>query len=700
MALLYSTERFIALRVLIIVGIELFNMFERGHFLTHALKIEGDDLYKDISSPILKGAKFFSYTLENLPLEFPNKYGFPAVFGMGSMSEAERALWTHRIKATEMRSCSSGNFYPEFSRALRDVDCEHGVGGVGHETPDYEYVLKNGLRSIYESVDGDTDFDRAVAESLFAVRNFAVRNGTTVPWEPARSFDEAINSIWILFVCTVISERTIYSFSWGRMDQYLLPYCDGISDEVLLKKFVDFFSMLNEVPPKFCDPASALNIGGADGFNRLSRIIIEAMAIVKKPIPLLAARISEGLSADDFELLLRRELLECGQPAFYGEESCRAALKRRGVAERYIDRWVANSCMSLFIPGVEWQDTWGVIMLMPRALELALNGGKVFNGREPLPLNVLPEALDNYKNFELFYAKVLEYLKAMLAILVNGERDGASRRCKSFQNPFLSALRPECMRRKREFRDGGADFTTIVIETFGLVNLADSLFTISELIFEKGRYSLEELVGAMKDNFGDASEMLSEIRHLPKYGQCESLPMAMMERLSGDVASIIEGLSTETSLCVPSLHTFYHHIIYGEKLPAYADGRLAGEPLAKNAGTSPAVMAPHTSLVLDATSFDQAHYSGGQALDLWIDPNEWESEAGRRRYIALFQTYFRRGGLQLQVNGASITDLEAAMMNPENYEHLYIKLGGFSEQFVSLERSLQEDYLRRFAKGM
>ena len=108
----------------------------------------------------------------------------------------------------------------------------------------------------------------------------------------------------------------------------------------------------------------------------------------------------------------------------------------------------------------------------------------------------------------------------------------------------------------------------------------------------------------------------------------------------------------------------------------------------------------HTSLVLSVSSWDQSRFSGGQPLDLWIDAKDWHDKENVRRYATLFRTYFRRGGLQLQINGADPADLRAAMDHPERYGHLIVRIGGFSMRFVDMQRDAQEDFIRRFASGM
>ena len=451
-------------------------------------------------------------------------------------------------------------------------------GGRGHTTIDFNEVLQKGLKHLYTLVSTQTTtFGKCACQTLIAVKEFAEKFGCQVPWEPARNLDEALQSIWLIYECIIISEGVPYSYSRGNMDQYLLPFAENISEEVLTEKFAVFFRFLNEV--KFNDDASALNIGGTQGFNKVSRAIIEAFVRNKMPGPMLTVHVPRKFPLEDWGRILRPELISCGQPTLYGEESCRAALSSRGVPKEKLPFWAANSCM-------------------------------------------------------------------------------------------------------------------------GLVNLADSLFTIKKLVFEEKKYTLAELKQALKNDFADTPELLADILRLPKFGENRGEVEKILQQLTDDVAEIAEEFCDEEFFCTPSLHTLHKHIDCGLQLGATADGRHAGEPLVKNAGTSPMVKTVHTSLILAASCWDQSRFSGGQPLDLWIPADVWNDPENIHRYAALFSTCFERGGLQLQINGVDTAELKAALEYPEKYDHLIVRIGGFSMRFIELDRRAQEDFIRRFSNGM
>ena len=76
------------------------------------------------------------------------------------------------------------------------------------------------------------------------------------------------------------------------------------------------------------------------------------------------------------------------------------------------------------------------------------------------------------------------------------------------------------------------------------------------------------------------------------------------------------------------------------------------------------------------------------------------SDAGIQSFISLAKTYFAEGGQTLQVNVLSKEELQDAFDHPENHKSLIVRVGGFSEYFVRLNRELQRNVLMRTEQGM
>ncbi len=241
----------------------------------------------------------------------------------------------------------------------------------------------------------------------------------------------------------------------------------------------------------------------------------------------------------------------------------------------------------------------------------------------------------------------------------------------------------------------------MIVEGFGWVNVADALVVINRLVFKERRFTLIDLVAAAKDDYRGRPDILAAIRSCPTYGNADTEADEMASRLSRMFADDVSRRSHGNIRYLPSYHTLNCHVDAGRKTAATLDGRRAGEPLGKQLGPTPGRAAKGlTSILLSASAIDQRGMSGGQALDLSIDIKEMESPAWRKNFKALIMSYFRRGGMQLQVNGLSATQLREAIQAPERHVDLVVRIAGYSTRFTSLGRSVQEEMATRFERGL
>ena len=61
----------------------------------------------------------------------------------------------------------------------------------------------------------------------------------------------------------------------------------------------------------------------------------------------------------------------------------------------------------------------------------------------------------------------------------------------------------------------------------------------------------------------------------------------------------------------------------------------------------------------------------------------------------LIKAYFKKGGCQVMVTVVDKHALEDAMVHPEKYPNLIVRVSGFSAVFVNLDRAVQEELLSR-----
>ncbi|MFZ2657300.1 MAG: glycine radical domain-containing protein, partial [Victivallales bacterium] len=206
---------------------------------------------------------------------------------------------------------------------------------------------------------------------------------------------------------------------------------------------------------------------------------------------------------------------------------------------------------------------------------------------------------------------------------------------------------------------------------------------------------------AAANNFKGHEALLKDIRNVPKYGNGNLEADRFAAGLADEFYEIVHAFSDTEVVYAPSFHTLNVHIPAGKKYGASLDGRLSGEPLAKNIGTTPGMaLKGHTSLIKSAATIDQSKYFGGQALDISIDASLVGSMDSKRKIQALIRTYFELGGLQIQVNGLNAETLKAALAEPDKYRDLIVRIAGYSVYFNQLGMDTQQEMIKRFSQGM
>ena len=78
-----------------------------------------------------------------------------------------------------------------------------------------------------------------------------------------------------------------------------------------------------------------------------------------------------------------------------------------------------------------------------------------------------------------------------------------------------------------------------------------------------------------------------------------------------------------------------------------------------------------------------------------FDKTIFNTAAGEEAFLSLWRSYFGRGGQQLSVSVVSADELKDAQVRPECHRDLIVRVGGYSDYFVSLSKELQDNVIAR-----
>ena len=682
-------------------------------------------------SAAIREAMIFQRTLEEMPIAIIPKDSFAGWYG-----------YIDKCELTEVYDNKKFDYLDAYTvedrAVLKELKDNFGMWlgfDTGHTCIDYGHIINYGLVSYVEKVKEEMKKNNsedkrilldAMLISLMAVHNYAKRYAilaqeqmkctvgknkehlekiyktmSKVPYLPSENFYEALSAIWIMHTVIAISDNSWASISLGRLDQYLYPFYKKENEKEKLREYLkEFFLLLNS----YGDGACALNVGGMDKdgndqMNELSALLIEVEKEICMSSPILAIRVSPNTSEEILDNVIDKKLFSIGQPTFYGELPCRNAMICRGLPEEEAVDFSINSCMGLFMSGEEVASMWGCVFNMHLPLELAINRGKPLFSSLPFELQLNSE--HSHKNREIDSLETLwdvfeNYLESILVKLFELNRKSEINYAVNNPNPLLSALTTGCIESGRD-RAIGAKYVTETVETMGFANTANAIVSIDTLVFKQNKYTLDQIINAVKQDFVDSEMLLRDIRMCDKYGTNSVYADGICRRLCEITAKVCKKLSFDNVYYLPSMHTLESNVAFGRNLYTTIDGRMKGEPVNKNAGPTNDVRgADFTNIVLSASSLNQQLFSGGQPIDLYFTPNILDRKEGRDKIKALIKTYFQLGGLQLQVNSIDVELLEKAYENPKEYPHVIVRIGGYSQPFCNLAKEVQREFIDRF----
>ena len=332
---------------------------------------------------------------------------------------------------------------------------------------------------------------------------------------------------------------------------------------------------------------------------------------------------------------------------------------------------------------------------VPKVLELALN-----NGFDPLTeKKVGPETGDprGFKDFEALYDAFETQLHYIvdLKLRVNNyiERMFAT----YAPAPFLSVVINDCIANGKDYYNGGPRYNTNYIQCCGIGTVTDSMSAIKKHVFEDKDVTMEHLLDALSKNFeGEEVLRLSLFNKTPFYGNDDDYADSIMQ---GVYASLIKEIDGKPNTKGGEYHldmlSTTCHVYFGKMLGASANGRFAGMP--ESDGTSPTQGADRngpTAVVKSLGKMDQLK-SGGTLLNQRFFPSVLDGEEGIDKLAHLLRTYFRLNGHHVQFNVVDTNTLRKAQASPEEYRDLLVRVAGYSDYFVDLDKDHQEEIISR-----
>ena len=643
--------------------------------------------------------------------------------------------------------------------------------GDAHLAVNYERILKDGLKGYEKRVkeckasldltDPDSIdkycFYNAVLIVLDAVRTFANRYSVLakklaekelnqerklellemsricakVPYEPAETFQEAVQSVWFIQLILQI-ESNGHSLSYGRFDQYMYPYYDrdikngNITETEALELLTCLWIKtltINKVRSQAHTLSSAgspmyqnVTIAGQtidkkDAVNDLSFLVLKSVAQTRLTQPNLTVRYHKNINKQFFDECVEVMRLGFGMPALNNDEIIIPSFMDWGVKEEDAYNYSAIGCVETAVPGKWGYRCTGMSYInFPRMLLCTMNNGVdlTSNKRFTKGYGYFTE-MESYEELLKAWDKTVREI-TRYSVIVENVIDKASER--DVPDVLCSALTDDCIARGKTIKEGGAVYDFISGLQVGIANMADCLAAIKKLVYEEKKITRQELWDAILDDFSSPEnkkiqEML--IREAPKYGNDDDyVDQLIVEAYDSYIDEIKKYPNTRYKrgpiggIRYAGTSSISANVGQGMSTMATPDGRNAFEPLAE--GCSPAHNSDKngpTAVFKSVSKLRTNKITGGVLLNQKMTPQMLSTEENRQKLELLIQTFFNRlHGYHVQYNIVSKETLIDAQKHPEKHKDLIVRVAGYSAFFNVLSKKTQDDIIGRTEQSL
>jgi formate C-acetyltransferase len=549
--------------------------------------------------------------------------------------------------------------------------------------------FKRVITALSEAIDGADSTRKA---ELTVIRDAFAK----CFYEPAESFISgflAVNFVWMLDGCDSIGR---IDFVLG--DLFEKDIASGALDIEFARRLLDDLWWEYEAMNGWNLQIGGRKPDGTSCYNLLTKECILCNARNKYRRPNLALRVTDDMPDDIMEAALESIAVGNGKPALYNDDLYIKTLMDIYPDLPYEDaaRYGFGGCTETMIAGFSCVDSLAASINLAAVMERALNDGiSVMDGKQAGPQT---GKLTDFETFDALLEAFHRQVDAVTERVVNRVNYNGKRRATEGDPKISRSMFTRgCIESKKSFEAGGARYNWSTVSYDGSTVVIDSLYAIKHLVYDKKVISREELADALRNNFEGYEQIRRMLLNAPKFGNDN----ADADALAADVMrytwqKMLDNEFTRGGRFIPSVILFATYEGSGRGVSATANGRLAGKPLNDSIGAfEGSDKNGPTALIKSVLQLPHTLAIGTPVFNMRFSKSLATDEKGKQSIKNLIKTYFKGGGLQLQLTVLSTDEMRAAQKNPEQYQDLIVRIGGYSEFFVYLSPALQETVISR-----
>nr|QWJ88493.1 BssA [uncultured bacterium] len=544
-----------------------------------------------------------------------------------------------------------------------------------------------------------------------------------IPAEPARGLKDAMQGKWFTYLICQAYERYASGYA-HKEDKLLWPYYKtSVIDKAFqpmtreeAQELVECERLkvsehgrpagrwVREVLPGANDlfilTIGGTNGDGSDGCNDMTDVILDAAESIRTTEPSIGFRWNSKGRSETKKRVFNCIKAGLGYPSIKHDELNVAQLVNKfGVPEEQARSWALVLCMS---PGVtgrrgtqKTRTEGGSEVRVIKCLELALGDGFDYSLTNK---QIGPHTGDptRFQSFEELCDALRKQLSYAINLAIRAKDISRTMKARYLQCSFISAIDDGCV-------EEGADAISLAEipnpwhNTIGNICTVNALAALKKLVFDEKKYTMEELLKALRANWEGYEEMRREFWNAPKFGNDDDYADEIARRfydLTAEVWGEVKTYSGYAPLPLGQSVATYVHM--GPRTGATPDGRKQGEVI-DDGGISPYMGTDKKgpTAVLKSVSKVDASKHKGLLLNQRLSPQIIKGEKGFEIWLSYMNTWYDLKCDHVQFNVVSTEEMHAAQEEPEKYQDLIVRVAGYSARFVNLTRFGQDTIIAR-----
>ena len=605
-----------------------------------------------------------------------------------------------------------------------DVEVPYWASSISHLTIDFQTVLKKGVNHLKAQAEQalqkhlGTEKEAFSRSCIHCLNCFALwhkryldalkakpgyeenyKNLLRVPFEPARNFYEAVQSLWFTFAFVRLCGN------WpgiGRLDYLLGEYLEndlaaGVLTVDEAREILAHFFI------KGCEWVCGGVFGSGDAQhyqNILLCGIDENGKEVTNTVSYLVLDILEEFGISDFPTTIRvnkntdprlltraAEVIRYGGGivAIYNEDLIIDSLVQYGYPEAEAKKFANDGCWEVQIPG------------------------KTYFSYVPFDaLAILQQTtLCSYENvvfstFEELYQAFISDLKKNVEQIGKDKKErfnlisipGKDWKWKTATPCTVVSLFEEgCIKKGLSYLEGGPVYNIVCPHIGGLPDAVNSLYAIKKLVFDEKKICFSELMQVLKRNW-EGYEPLRQyaLTRYTYFGNDNDEVDCIAADIVRKFSLMCDALNGICGFRFPAgISTFGRQLEWSPHRYATAYGMKARAVLAGNYSPTPGTdKEGATAIIRSYCKTDFKNTVSGAALDIKLLPSCVKGENGIAAIVSLIKGFVNLGGHFMQLDIADTDLLLDAQQHPENYPTLSVRVSGWNARFITLNKEWQD----------